>query len=362
MPSKVVARFSVSYLQILDENGKVDEKQEPKIDEDTLLSMYHYMLLSRRADERMLKLQRQGRLGTLPNAVGQEAVSAAAAMAMEDEDWFVGAYRELAGRLVRGEKIVKSMLMYNGYEEGNVTEGVDKMLPVAIILASQVPHAVGLGYAAKLKETGEAIVSFNGDGSTSEGDFHEALNFASVWKTPNVFIVQNNHWAISTPLDKQMNSRTIAQRGLSYDMECLQVDGNDPLAVYKATKEALDRARKGEGPTLIEALTYRMLMHTTADDPKKYRSEEEVEEWAKRDPLDRFRKYLEKKKIMNDDKHEKLESEIKDEIDAAVKEFESFEDVKLDAPFDYIYGTEQERIEEQREDFLENLRKDQEDA
>lgn len=362
MPSKVYAKFSVSYMQVLDEDGKVDTKLEPAISDDDLLKLYRVMLTSRRLDERMLKLQRQGRLGTLPVCVGQEAVSAAAAIAMGDKDWFVGAYRELAGRLMRGEALVKPMMVYNGMEEGNMTEGMDNVTPVAIILASQVPHAVGIAYAMKIRGEKDAVVSFNGDGSTSEGDWHEALNFASVWRTPNVFIVQNNHWAISTPLSKQMHNQSIAQRGIAYDMECLQVDGNDPLAVYKATREALDRAKKGEGPTLIEALTYRMLMHTTADDPKKYRNESEVEEWVKRDPITRFKIYLVGKKLWDEKKDEALEEEIKGQIDAAVKEFESISGLKMDAPFDYIFGEPNALIEEQRAEFLEDLRKDTENA
>ena len=362
MPSKVYARFSVSYMQVLDEDGKVDSKLDPSISDDELLKLYRVMLTSRRLDERMLKLQRQGRLGTLPVCVGQEAVSAAAALAMAEDDWFVGAYRELAGRIMRGEALVKPMMVYNGMEEGNMTDGMKNVTPVAIILASQVPHAVGIAYAIKIRGEKNAVVSFNGDGSTSEGDWHEALNFAATWQTPNVFIVQNNHWAISTPLSKQMHNRSIAQRGIAYDMESIQVDGNDPLAVYKATKEALDRAKKGEGPTLIEALTYRMLMHTTADDPKKYRKEDEVEEWVKRDPITRFRTYLEGKKLWNAKKDEALEVEIKAEIDAAVKEFEAISEVKMDDPFDYIFGDKLDIIEEQRQEFLDDLRKDQEDA
>lgn len=362
MPSKVYARFSVSYMQVLDEDGKVDSKLEPNMTEEQLLKLYRVMLTSRRLDERMLKLQRQGRLGTLPVCVGQEAVSAAAALAMEDNDWFVGAYRELAGRIMRGEGLVKPMMVYNGMEEGNVSEGMKNVTPVAIILASQVPHAVGIAYATKLRGEKDAVVSFNGDGSTSEGDWHEALNFAAVWRTPNVFIVQNNHWAISTPLSKQMHNRSIAQRGIAYDMESIQVDGNDPLAVFKATSEALDRARKGEGPTLIEALTYRMLMHTTADDPKKYRNEDEVQEWVKRDPITRFKLYIEGKKIWDDKKNEALEEEIKGQIDAAVKEFEAITELKMDAPFDFIFGDSNALIEEQRQEFLDDLRKDHEDA
>lgn len=362
MPNKVIAKFSVSHLQILDENGKVDAKLDPKLPDSDLLKLYTTMMLSRRLDERMLKLQRQGRLGTLPVCVGQEAASAGPAMALSESDWFVGAYRELAGRLLRGEDILNPMLVYNGFEEGNITKENNRILPIAIILASQLPYAVGIGYANKMKKNGEVVLSFNGDGSASEGDFHEALNFASVWKTPNVFVVQNNHWAISTPLDKQMASQTIAQRGIAYDMPTLQVDGNDALAMYKATSEAVERARKGKGPTLIEALTYRMLMHTTADDPKKYRDETEVEDWVKRDPITRFRLYLENCELWNDQMQETLESEIKNRIEDAVKRFENFTNFKLDAPFDFIFGQETNIIEEQRREFLENMRKDKENA
>ncbi|HEB83836.1 MAG TPA: pyruvate dehydrogenase (acetyl-transferring) E1 component subunit alpha [Bacteroidetes bacterium] len=363
MPTKVIGKYSVTTMQILDETGAVDEKLEPKISKKELLKIYRYMVLGREVDQRMLKLQRQGRLGTLPVCVGQEAVAAVTA-AMSEQDWMVGSYRELAGRLYRGEPIMNTMPAYNGWEEGNVIPGHNRTLPLAVILASQIPHAVGIAYASKVRgeEKKSAVVTFFGDGSSSEGDFHEAVNFASVWKAPVVFYCQNNHWAISTPLSKQMNAKSIAQRAIAYDIPGIQIDGNDALAVYKATKEALDRAHKGEGPTLIEALTYRMLMHTTADDPKKYRREEEVQQWAKRDPILRFRLYLEQKGHWNDTAQAKLEEEIKGEIDEAVKQFESEHDFPPDAPFDYTFGTPVADLEAQRAEFLENLKKDAEHA
>ncbi len=362
MSSKVIARFSLSYLQVLDEKGKADSKQDPKLSDDELLKLYYYMKLARRTDERLLKLQRQGRLGTLPVCIGQEAASAGSALALEEDDWFVGAYRELAGRLMRGEEPLQSMLVYNGYEEGNISEKTKNLTPITVILGSQLPHAVGIAYAMKLRGEERAVLSFHGDGAASEGDVHEAMNFASVWQTPNVFLVQNNQWAISTPLNKQMHSRSVAQRGFAYDMPTIQVDGNDALAVYKATKEALDRARKGEGPTLIEALTYRLLMHTTADDPKKYRKEEEVEPWIAKDPLVRFKAYLVARSLWDDDKEEAQEAEIKEKIDASVKEYESIGEVKMDAPFDYTFGSEVPQLEEQRQEFLTEMRKDQENG
>jgi pyruvate dehydrogenase E1 component alpha subunit len=362
MPTKVIQKFSISYMQILDEDGTIDEKLDPKLSKDDLLKLYRIMLLARRTDERMLKLQRQGRLGTLPVCVGQEAVSAAAALALEKDDWMVTAYRELAGRLMRGEKPLNPMLVYAGFEEGNVIKDNNRVLPVAIILGSQVPHAVGIAYAEKVKGTKNAVLAFYGDGASSQGDIHEAINFAAVWKAPVVFLNQNNHWAISTPLNKQMANETLAQRSIAYGIPGIQVDGNDALAVYRATKEALDRARKGEGPSLIEANTYRMLMHTTADDPKKYRSQEEVEEWVKRDPITRFKIYLEKKKFWDDKKNEKLEEELKAEIDEAVTQFESYTDFKLDEPFETTFGSEVAPLVEQHREFLADLQKDQNNA
>jgi pyruvate dehydrogenase E1 component alpha subunit len=211
-------------------------------------------------------------------------------------------------------------------------------------------------------EKDSAAVAYCGDGATSQGDFHEALNFAAVWKAPAVFIVQNNQWAISIPRNKQTISETLAQKAIAYNMPGVQVDGNDALAVYRATREALDRAHAGEGPTLIEAETYRLMMHTTADDPKKYRSEDDVKEWWEKEPLRRFKIYLENKGIWDDDKQSSMEREIKEEIEAAVKEYESRSGFKPDAPFDYVFGTDHDVIEGQRAEFLDNLEKEAGDA
>ncbi len=363
MPVKTVGKFDVKYMQILTEKGTVDEKLLPDLSASQLTDLYKWMYLAREADERMLKLQRQGRLGTLPVNKGQEAAVCGATMAMTDKDWMVGAYRELGARLMRGSRLTGEMLYYNGYEEGIQMPEGSRTLPVSIVLASQIPHAVGLAYAARMKgEKDVAALSFFGDGASSEGDFHEALNFASVWQAPVVFFTQNNQWAISTPREKQTRAKTLAQRAIAYDIPGIQVDGNDVLAVYKATKEALDRAKAGDGPTLIEALTYRMGVHTTADDPKRYRKDEEVTEWEKKDPLVRFRTWLEAEKHWTDRKQKSLEDDVKKQIDEAVKEFEAFEDKTPDSPFDYVFGDPDDDLKEQREIFLENLKKDRENA
>ena len=363
MPLKEVCKFSISYLQILDEKGKVDQKLEPKISNKDLLALYRWICLAREVDQRMINLQRLGRIGTLGPSTGQEAAHCVPAFLMKENDWLVGAFREAGARLMRGESIAQALLFYNGFEEGNKKPQAMRTLPISIIVGSQTLHAVGIGYAMKYRgEKDSVVVTFLGDGGTSEGDFHEALNFAGVWQVPVVFIVQNNQWAISMPRAKQTHSKTIAQKAIAYDIPGIQVDGNDPLAMFVATREALERARKGEGPTLIEAVTYRLMMHTTADDPKKYRSDEEVEDWKKKDPLPRFRKYLEDKGIWDARKQKALDAEIKAEIDAAVKEFEAIKDLKPDACFDHVFGTKHDEIEEQRQEFLKYIGKEAADA
>jgi pyruvate dehydrogenase E1 component alpha subunit len=359
MPLTEVGQFTVSYLQILDENGEVDKKLEPKLSKDKLIKLYRSMFLAREVDQRMLKLQRQGRIGTFGPSSGQEAAHCAPVFAMTEKDWMVGAFRETGARLMKGEIISQTLLYYNGFEEGNQRPDNKRLLPVSIIVASQVLHAVGIAYAMQYHgEKDSAVVTFFGDGGTSEGDFHEALNFASVWKAPVVFICQNNQWAISLPYSKQTNSKTIAQKAIAYDIPGIQVDGNDALAMYKATKDALDRAKAGEGPTLIEAVTYRLMMHTTADDPTKYRTEDDVQTWWKREPLTRFRTYLEKKGFWSNEMQKKLDAEIKNDIDTAITEFETMTDFKPDACFDHVFGTKHEEIEEQRKLFLDNLEKE----
>ncbi len=355
--------FKISHLQILDEQCNLDAEREPDLSTEDLIRLYRSMVLARAVDDRMLKLQRQGRIGTFPLCTGQEAASCGPALAMTPKDWFVGSFRELAGRLLRGEPIENGFLLFNGYEEGNVFQGGERTLPVSIIIAAQALHAVGIAYAMKIRgETDSAVVCFLGDGATSQGDFHEAMNFASVWQVPVVFVCANNHWAISLPREKQTHSQTLAQKAIAYDMPGIQVDGNDALATYQATKDALDRARAGGGPTFIEAVTYRLMMHTTSDDPSRYQLPEQLQAWQARDPLIRFKGYLEAKGIWNDEQEAGLEAEVRQQIDDAVKAFEARNDFKPDAPFDHVFGTKVPRIEEQRTEFLDHLREESTDA
>jgi pyruvate dehydrogenase E1 component alpha subunit len=352
-------------MQVLDEHGNVDAELEPKLDESELIRLYRAMVLARQADQRMLNLQRQGRVGTFGPSTGQEATPCGAVLAMTDQDWFVGSFREIGGHLMRGLPLWAYYLFHKGYEEGNLRlEGAShRTLPISIIVGSQTLHAVGLAYAMKYrKQKDSAAVTFFGDGATSEGDVYEAMNFASVWQVPAVFICQNNQWAISISRKHQTRSATLAQKAIACEMPTIQVDGNDALAVYKATKTALERAHAGKGPSFIEAVTYRLLMHTTADDPTKYRPEEEVEEAWKREPLIRFRKYLEKKCKWNDDKQSAMEEGIRQEIDESVKELESRTEFRPDVGFDHVFGTRHAIIEQQRAEFLANLEQETADA
>jgi pyruvate dehydrogenase E1 component alpha subunit len=359
MPLNTIENFSIDYLSILDEKGNVDTELEPSIPDDDLIRLHRYMTLSRMADARMLNLQRQGRLGTLPVCTGQEASFCAPLLSIKETDWFVGSYRELGARLMRGEPLLNLLHAFNGYEDGGVVDKKSRTLPISIILASQLAHAVGLAYGSKLRGEKDtlALVLF-GDGATSEGDFHEALNFAGVLNAPVIFLCQNNQYAISTPRSIQSKSATIAQKAIAYGIPGIQVDGNDPLAVYYAVEKAAKRAYENKGPSLIEAFTYRMLMHTTADDPTRYREDKEVEDWKSRDPLTRFKTYLINKKIWDEKKQSNLEDELKDYIDKTVKTFESQKTFKPDAPFDHVFETPTPLLEEQRADFLAGLNKE----
>ncbi|HEX2439345.1 MAG TPA: pyruvate dehydrogenase (acetyl-transferring) E1 component subunit alpha [Methylomirabilota bacterium] len=345
MPRTVLEpRFQVEYLSILDSDGNLDGALEPDIPPAELKRLYHGMLLGRRLDERMIRLQRQGRIGTFAPIKGQEASQIGAVSTLRPVDWMVPSFRETAAMLWRGWPIEKLLMLYAGYLEGGQPAPEQHDLPVTIPVATQMPHAVGLAYAAQYRGDDAVVMAFCGDGATSEGDFHEALNFAGVWHVPVVFLVQNNQWAISIPLKKQTHSRTIAQKALAYGLPGLQVDGNDVLAVHAACREAVERARAGDGPTLIECVTYRLGMHTTADDPTKYRSAEEVEAWERKDPLTRFGAYLQKKNLLEDGINESVDAEIA----AAVQRFEAVGAADPLVMFDHAYGERPAHLEAQR--------------
>jgi pyruvate dehydrogenase E1 component alpha subunit len=325
---------SIERLSILDSEGNLDTALEPKLAADDLKRLYRAMVLGRRLDERMLKLQRQGRIGTFAPIKGQEASQIGSVFTLKPTDWLVPSFRETASMLWRGWPIEKLLSLYAGRLEGSSPGPEQRDLPVTIPVATQLPHAVGIAYGVQYRGEDAVVMTYFGDGATSEGDFHEACNFAGVWHVPVVFVCQNNQWAISVPLKKQTNSRTIAQKAIAYGFPGIQVDGNDVLAVYAASREAVERARAGEGPTLIECVTYRLGVHTTADDPTKYRTDEEVKAWEQKDPLTRFRAYLEKKNLLEP----ALEEKIDEEIARGVERFEAMPPADPLGMFEHAYA------------------------
>lgn len=353
MPIKEIdLPYRVEYLSILDENGNLDKDLEPEISDDLLLKLYHGIVLGRRFDERMLILQRQGRIGTFAPIKGQEASQIGAVAALEPEDWLVPSFRESAAEIWRGRSMESILLVYGGYNEGGEIPDNVNNLPVSIPVGTQMLHAAGIGYAMKYRHTKQVVMSFFGDGATSEGDFHEAMNFAGAFQVPAVFICQNNHWAISFPRSKQTRSGTLAQKALAYGMPGIQVDGNDILAVFRATKEAVERARSGGGPTLIENLTYRLSVHTTADDPKRYRKDLEVEEWLKKDPIARFQKYLIDRGLLDEAKVQAIDEQIKTQIKEAEQRWEERMGEPIDPldMFRYAYAELPPNLIAQREE------------
>ncbi len=343
--------YEITHLSILDEDGHVDKDLEPDIPEEDLRMLYRTMVKVRSFDERRLRLQRQGRIGTFAPVKGQEAAQLGAMYALEDTDWLVPCFRETAAAIYRGADLARDLLYAAGYEEGVQIPDDARELPINIPVGSHIPHAAGVAWASKLKGEDDVTIAFFGDGSTSEGDFHEGLNFAGVFQVPGIFVCQNNRYAISVPREQQTKSETIAQKAIAYGVPGMQVDGNDILAVYTAVKEAAERARNGDGPTLIEALTYRLSVHTTADDPTKYRDDEEVEEWAKKDPIDRFRTYLLDRDIITEDEVDAWQEEADDEVADAVKRFEELQD-ECDDPldmFEHAYAEMPKELQRQKE-------------
>jgi pyruvate dehydrogenase E1 component alpha subunit len=361
MPRKPIPLpYQIDYLSILDENAEVDSALEPKLSAEELKTIYRHMLLARRNDERMLTMQRQGRMGTFPQSSGHEAISIGPAFLLNKDDWHIPAYREHAGMLYRGWKLENFFLYFNGFEEGaSPPVGVND-LPMCVPIATQLLHATGIGMAMAIKKVKDVVVVYFGDGASSEGDCHEAMNFASVFQAPVIFICSNNQYAISVPIEKQMRQETVAQRAIAYGMPGIRVDGNDVLATYVAAKEAIDRARAGGGPSLIEGLTYRLTPHTTADDPKRYRSDAECATWNAKEPLKRFKKYLINKGIWTEEEDAALEKALDAEIKAAAQSADALAKSEYSNPlsmFDHLYKEIPPSLQAQRDELARHLDK-----
>ncbi len=340
--------LSGKIFQVMDENGKIVNKDwMPELSDEKLIKAYKTMLLARVVDLKCVSLQRQGRMYTLPPNKGQEAAAVGSGMALDTNDWLVPAYRELGAYLSRGVTPEKYMHYWLGNEAGNVYSEDVRVLPFSVPISSQLPHATGIAFSIKYQEKDEAVITYFGDGGTSEGDFHESLNFASVWGCPVVFFCNNNQYAISFPRIKQTKSKTLAQKAIAYEMPGIQIDGNDFFSVYRATQEALKHAKEGKGPVLIEALTYRMGAHTTSDDPSKYRTDDEEKEWEKKDPLNRMKKYLMDKGIWDDDKDKEFTDKYNQEIEESFRKVEKIPPQDMEDIFKYEFDEMPDVIKKQ---------------
>lgn len=311
----------VETFQILNEEGEVVNKAAmPNLSDDQLKELMRRMVFTRILDQRSISLNRQGRLGFYAPTAGQEASQLASQFALESEDFILPGYRDIPQMVWHGLPLYQAFLFSRGHYEGNnVPKGVNVISP-QIIIGAQITQCAGIALGFKKRGQSAVAVTYTGDGGSSQGDFYEGLNFAGAFKAPAIFIVQNNRFAISTPVEKQTAAKTIAQKGIAVGIPGVQVDGMDPLAVYVAVREARERAINGEGPTLIETLTYRYGPHTMAgDDPTRYRSSDLDNEWEKKDPIVRFRKFLEKKGLWSEEEENKVIEQAKEEIKTAIK-------------------------------------------
>ncbi len=353
MPKKIITNFKVEYWQILDGNGNVDKKLMPELSAEQIKELYEFMLLTRLFDEKTFKLQRQGRIGTYLPVRGQEASQVGAAYALGKNDWVLPYGRDIGVCIARNFPL-HMILQYRGGDErgAHIPEGLN-IFPFTIPSSTHIPHCTGVAWASKLLKQKAVVMGFFGDGSTSRGDFHEGLNFAGVYKVPVIFVCENNGYAISLPRAKQTAAETIAQKAFAYGFEGIQVDGNDVFATFSAAKHAVEKARKGKGPTLIECVTYRMADHSTADDAARYRTQQEVAQWAKKDPIDRLEKYMRKNKLLNEKSKKALIAKISGKIEKAVEEYEKVTPPQPEDLFKYTYDQMPEKLQEQMKELLE---------
>ena len=354
----------------------LDPEYEPPLSDETLRELYRDMRLARHFDKRMVSLQRQGRLGTYASSAGQEGSQFGSMYAVDDDDWILYQYREHGSVIDRGG-LAEYIGYWMGYEEGNAKLTEHNIAPLNIGIGSHIPHATGMAWASKLREDETAVVCHFGDGSTSEGDFHEGMNFAGVFDVPAVFMCNNNQWAISVPASEQTASNTFAQKADAYGFPGVRVDGMDPLATFEVVRDALERARDpskreldaeyldeqsldGEynatRPTLIEAVQYRFGAHTTADDPTVYREDEEVERWKQWDPIPRLETFLRERGSLDDESIDAIETEVTETVAEAIDRGTDIEP-NPDDLFDYAYAELPDKLEDQRE-YLHRLREE----
>ena len=340
---------------MLREDGTVDEALMPGLSPEDIRRLHAHMVLTRQFDERMFKLQRQGRLGTFARVAGQEGAQVGAAFALRPTDWLVPAFRETGALLWRGITMTQLLQFWGGDERGGGFAHDLRTLPVAIPVGTHMLHAVGIGWAMKASGEDAAALTIFGEGATSEGDFSEAMNMAGVFQVPVVFFCQNNQYAISLPFTRQTASPTVAQKALAYGLFGVQVDGNDVFAVYRAVSEALERARTGHEPTLIEASTYRVTDHTTSDDARRYRQDDEVAPWIQRDPIERLARYMRAAGLIDEAGEAAVRAEADQKVAEAVAAFEAIAPPGPEEIFAHVFAEKTPQLREQEAELMARL-------
>ncbi|MGR9108496.1 MAG: pyruvate dehydrogenase (acetyl-transferring) E1 component subunit alpha [Gammaproteobacteria bacterium] len=344
-----VAHFEIYYHQILDPNGNlVRPLPEFAKNPEILIGFYRNMLRTRTFDTKAIALQRRGQLGTYASSLGQEAIGTAIGSLMAPEDVLVPTYREYAAQFLRGVRMQDILLYWGGNENGMKFEAATRDFPICVPIASQAPHAVGVGYAIRLRRERRVAVCVLGDGATSKGDFYESINAAGVWNLPIVFVVSNNQWAISLPRKSQTRAATLAQKAVAAQIAGEQVDGNDVIALYERLETALTKARNDGGPTLIEALTYRLSDHTTADDASRYRSDRDVAEHWRLEPLIRLRRFLNEHRHWSEHDEQRLAAECQDEVERAALDYLNTPPQAAESMFDSLYASLPQALKGQR--------------
>lgn len=350
----IVAEFNIRYHQFLNKEGVLVQPLPASLDNNPTLwkQLYRYLLLTRLFDDKAIKLQRTGQMGTYPSTEGQEAIAVGMGMAMQPDDVFVPYYRELGTHLIRGVKMEEILLFWGGDERGSAYENAPIDFPYCVPIATQCLHAAGVATAFKYKKEKRAVMTAIGDGGTSKGDFYEAMNVAGVWHLPVVFMINNNHWAISVPSYMQTAAKTFAQKGIAAGLSAEQVDGNDVFAVYHAVHQSLNRARDGKGAHVIEALTYRMGDHTTADDATRYRDKNVCAKHRDECPIQRLRTFMEAQGVWNEADEAALRAKLTAEIEAAIVRYQQMPESPVTDIFDYLYATLPDALQEQRDEVI----------
>ncbi len=345
--------FNVDYYQYLQPNGEPVGELPPLADDTKILhALYRNMLFTRLYDERAVNLQRTGQIGTFASSLGQEAIGAGVGHAMQPNDIIAPSFRESGALFFRGFR-VRDLLLYWGGDErgmGNLEVGDD--FPICVPISTHTTHAAGAAFAVKYRKEPRVVVCILGDGGTSKGDFYEAINLAGIWNLPLVFVINNNQWAISVPRTLQSKTETLAQKAIAAGIPGMQIDGNDPIAVRHHVAEAIASARSGGGPALIEAISYRLGHHTTADDATRYRSNEELEAQRKLDPVPRLKAFMKQRGIWSDDQEEQLLAQCKDEIEKEVKLYLDSEPQAPESMFDSLYAELPGELTSQRQSLM----------